>query len=142
MGKISYILSSGKPQFFSKDFRLIEWGPPLLKIIYLKSTDYRWYPHPQNTFTTIPRLMSNRITGYYRLVKLTHKTNHHHSLLVNLAFIHISLNTLNHQKKTITESYFHLTWHTYPAYNQKFVNPFPRSRCKVLGWRSLFFTIL
>jgi len=37
---------------------------------YLKSVVYRWYPHPQNTFTTIPRLMSKRITEYYMIVTL------------------------------------------------------------------------
>ena len=35
---------------------------------YLKSVVYRWYP--QNTFTTIPRLMSKRITGYCMIVTL------------------------------------------------------------------------
>ena len=36
----------------------------------MKSVVYRWYPHPQNTFKTIPRLMSKRITGYYMIVTL------------------------------------------------------------------------
>ena len=47
------------------------------RFLYLKLTDDRSPPHPQNTFTATPRLVFGEITGYCSPAKLTLKTNHH-----------------------------------------------------------------
>lgn len=44
--------------------------------LYLKSTNYRSWPHLQNTLTVASRLVLDQTTGHRRLAKLTYKINH------------------------------------------------------------------
>lgn len=90
---------SGNVSLCSKDLEwadlmdLIGWGAPTssrwISLIYHQ--DGRREPRLQNTFSGIPRVAFDSISGYYCLVNSTHKTNcHDHTieiLLVGLSFV-------------------------------------------------------
>ena len=44
-------------------------------LLYSKSSD-KSYSHPENTFTTISRLVLDQTAGYHLLASLIHKINH------------------------------------------------------------------
>lgn len=69
----------GKPQFLFLRPPTNQTRPTRIEghFLYLKLTDDRCPPHPQNSFTATPRWVSDEITGYCSPAKLTLKTNHH-----------------------------------------------------------------
>lgn len=77
--KQNYFFLQGTSVFALKVFQL-DWMRTthiMVGNLYLKSTDYRCSPNLQHISRTTPRLVFHEITGYYRLIKLTYKTNHH-----------------------------------------------------------------
>lgn len=96
-----------------------------------------------NIYTATLRLVFDRITEEFGLVKLTCQKDHHSPPLVNVHPYTFPEITVDLQIKAITKSYFCLTWYNYPVYDWNLTSPLPRRRCKVLRCCLLFsFVIL
>ena len=69
---------TGKPQFLF--FRLRPTSTTKRNLLYLKSVDFKYESHLQNTFTVTSRLLFDQTTRHqlmHTLAKLTYKMNYH-----------------------------------------------------------------